>query len=83
MTTWQPLSAKKLALTSLTSGGRSVGIVHLWTEGTQFFIGTFSKLCKKPYTMAFRRVSEIKMSGKTSKMHTKQKHEQLATQQFK
>jgi hypothetical protein len=28
---------KKLALTSLTSGGRSVGIVRLRTEGTDFF----------------------------------------------
>jgi hypothetical protein len=28
---------KKLAPTSLTSGGRSVGIVSLWTEATEFF----------------------------------------------
>jgi hypothetical protein len=31
------LSTKKLALTSLTSGGRSVGIVRLRTETTEFF----------------------------------------------
>jgi hypothetical protein len=29
---------KKLALTSLTSGGRSVDIVRLWTEAMEFFI---------------------------------------------
>jgi hypothetical protein len=31
---------KKLALTSLTSGGRSVGIVRLRTEATEFFYDT-------------------------------------------
>jgi hypothetical protein len=36
LTTWHPLSAKKLALTLLTSGGRSVGIVRLRTEATEF-----------------------------------------------
>jgi hypothetical protein len=43
-----PSIRKKLALTSLTSGGRSVGIVRLWTEATVFFFfyrknGTFHK----------------------------------------
>jgi hypothetical protein len=33
-----PSIRKKLALTSLTSGGRSVGIVRLPTEATDFFI---------------------------------------------
>jgi hypothetical protein len=37
LTTWHPLSAKKLALTSLTSGGHSVCIVRLQTEATEFF----------------------------------------------
>jgi hypothetical protein len=32
-----PFIRKKLALTSLTSGGRSVGIVHLRTEAMDFF----------------------------------------------
>jgi hypothetical protein len=32
-----PSIRKKLALTSLTSGGRSVGIVLLRTEATEFF----------------------------------------------
>jgi hypothetical protein len=32
-----PSIRKKLALTSLTSGGRSVGIVHLRTEAMDFF----------------------------------------------
>jgi hypothetical protein len=36
LTTWHLLSAKKLVLTSLTSGGRSVGIVRLQTEATGF-----------------------------------------------
>jgi hypothetical protein len=31
-----PSIRKKLALTSLTSGGRSVGIVHLRTEAAEF-----------------------------------------------
>jgi hypothetical protein len=30
------LYPQKLALTSPTSGGRSVGIVRLWTEATEF-----------------------------------------------
>jgi hypothetical protein len=29
---------QKLALTSLTSGSRSVGIVRSWTQATQFYI---------------------------------------------
>jgi hypothetical protein len=33
-----PSSRKKLALTSLTSGGRSVGIIRLRTDVTQFFL---------------------------------------------
>jgi hypothetical protein len=37
LTKWHFLSAKKLALTSLTSGGRSVGIVRLRTEATELF----------------------------------------------
>jgi hypothetical protein len=32
-----PSIGKNLALTSLTSGGRSVGIVRLQTEATEFF----------------------------------------------
>jgi hypothetical protein len=35
---WHPLSAKKLALTSLTSGGCSVGIVRLRTEATELLV---------------------------------------------
>jgi hypothetical protein len=33
-----PSISKKLALTSLASGGRSVGIVHLQTEAMGFFL---------------------------------------------
>jgi hypothetical protein len=36
LTTWHPLSAKKLALTSQTSGFRSVGIVRSRTQATEF-----------------------------------------------
>jgi hypothetical protein len=32
-----PESLPMLALTSSTSGGRSVGIVRLWTKATEFF----------------------------------------------
>jgi hypothetical protein len=32
-----PFARKKLALTSLTSGGRSVGIVRSRTQATDFF----------------------------------------------
>jgi hypothetical protein len=42
LTTWHPLSAKKLALTSLTSGGRSVGIVRLRTETMEYLAGSFN-----------------------------------------
>jgi len=38
-----PLYPQKLALISPTGGGRSVGIVRLWTKATEFFsdsIGT-------------------------------------------
>ena len=31
-----PLYPQKLALTSLTGGGRSVGIVLMWTKATEF-----------------------------------------------
>jgi hypothetical protein len=34
-----PSIRRKLALTSLTSGGRSVGIGRLWTEAMEFFYG--------------------------------------------
>jgi hypothetical protein len=37
LTIWHPLSAK-LALTSPTSGGRSVGIVRSRTQATEFFL---------------------------------------------
>jgi hypothetical protein len=33
-----PSIRKKLALTSVTSGGRSVGIVRFWTEAMEIFI---------------------------------------------
>jgi hypothetical protein len=33
-----PSIRKKLALTSLKSGGRSVGIVRLWTEAMEFIM---------------------------------------------
>jgi hypothetical protein len=33
-----PSIRKKVALTSLTSGGRSVGIVNLWIEATEGFL---------------------------------------------
>jgi hypothetical protein len=36
-----PSIRKKLALTSLTSGGRSVGIVRLRTEATEYFLFIF------------------------------------------
>jgi hypothetical protein len=36
LTTWLPLSAKKLALTSPTNGGRSVDIVRSRTVATEF-----------------------------------------------
>jgi hypothetical protein len=37
LTTRHPAIRKKLALTSLTSGGRSVGIVNSRTKATKFF----------------------------------------------
>jgi len=33
-----PLYPQKLALTSPTGGGRSVGIVRLWTKATEFLV---------------------------------------------
>jgi hypothetical protein len=36
-----PSIRKKLSLTSLTSGGRSVGIVRLRTEATEFFLARY------------------------------------------
>jgi hypothetical protein len=36
-----PSIRKTLTLTSLTSGGRSVGIVRLRTEATEFFVFLF------------------------------------------
>jgi hypothetical protein len=40
-----PLYPKKLALTWPTSGGRSVGIVRLRTETTEFVFIWLHKLC--------------------------------------
>jgi hypothetical protein len=45
-----PSIRKKLALTSLTSGGRSVGIVRLRTEATEFFM---CKEVKKSITLHY------------------------------
>jgi hypothetical protein len=39
-----PSIRKKLALTSLTSGGRSAGIVRLRTEATEFFLLCYIEL---------------------------------------
>jgi hypothetical protein len=36
LTTWQSLYPQKLALTSPTGGGRSVGIVRSWTKAMDF-----------------------------------------------
>jgi hypothetical protein len=36
-----PSIRKKLAIISPTSGGRSVGIFHLWDEATQFSFFSF------------------------------------------
>ena len=38
-----PLYPQKLALTSPTDGGRSVGIVRLRTKATEFFLGLIKK----------------------------------------
>jgi hypothetical protein len=43
-----PLYPQKLALTSPTSGGRSVGIVRSWTEATELI--TFCKCSKNSAT---------------------------------
>jgi hypothetical protein len=42
LTTWHPLSAKKLAITSPTSGGRSVGVVRSRTQTMEFSFFFFS-----------------------------------------
>jgi hypothetical protein len=41
MTTRHPLYPQKLALTSPTSGGRSVGIVRLRTQAMEFVVCLF------------------------------------------
>jgi hypothetical protein len=38
LTTQHPLSAKKLALASLTGGDRSIGIIRWRTKTTEYFI---------------------------------------------
>jgi hypothetical protein len=40
-----PSIRKKLALTSPKNGGRSVGIVRLWTEAMEFFFLSYMNLC--------------------------------------
>jgi hypothetical protein len=42
-----PSIRKKLALTSLTSGGCSFGIVHLRTEAMEFLIYIYRKVCRR------------------------------------
>jgi len=51
-----PLYPQKLALTSPTGGGRSVGIVRWRTKATEFslVLGIFT-LCKRPYSMPVNR----------------------------
>jgi hypothetical protein len=41
LTTWHPLSVKELALTTLTSGGCSIGIVACGLRPRSFFIPSF------------------------------------------
>jgi hypothetical protein len=53
-----PSIRKKLALTSQTSGGRSVGIVRLRTEATEFFIINLH-IINRPVFYLKHDVSEI------------------------
>ena len=54
-----PLYPQKLALTSPTGGGRSVGIVHSRTEATEFELMFKNLILKQQKT---RRLSIIKTS---------------------
>jgi hypothetical protein len=47
------LYRRRLALTSLTSGGRSVGIIHLRTRATEFLVTLFP--CQKLPSFTFWR----------------------------
>jgi hypothetical protein len=64
---WQrgTLSAKKLALSSLTSGGRSVGIVRLRTEATEFLFFTnwyLVEVVKKFYLLGLNAMKSVKIN---------------------
>jgi hypothetical protein len=47
------LYPQNLSLTSLTSGGRSVGIVRLWTAATEFFIFPLFSVIPYIFVVAF------------------------------
>jgi hypothetical protein len=47
------LCPQKLALTSLTSGGRSVGIVHSWTQAMEFSLVFILELLIWPYVISW------------------------------
>jgi hypothetical protein len=53
------LYPQKLALTSLTSGGRSVGIVRLWTKVTEFICNNSLKAQKLNVLWTFSKQSEL------------------------
>jgi hypothetical protein len=53
-----PSIRKKLALTSLTSGGRSVGIVRLRTEAKEFF---FMSMVRSTGNYCFRTGIKMKI----------------------
>ena len=46
-----PLYPQKLALTSPTGGGRSVGIVRVWTKSMEFFYSQDSTLIVNTHTL--------------------------------
>jgi hypothetical protein len=74
-----PPSAKKLALTSLTSGGRSVGIVRLRTEAMEFFyaVHTFHRIVYSVINNGFPNTREDYRTINNGLPNTREDHRSL------
>ena len=55
-----PLYPQKLALTSPTGGGRSVGIVRSQTKATEFFFSAIEKLLQ--YSVKLEELTDLEVS---------------------
>jgi len=58
-----PLYPQKLALTSLTGGGRSVGIVRVRTKATEFSLVLDILCCRRPLFVMVFHYNDVVLSS--------------------